>query len=277
MAKRIEAKKTPAAPAEMRGALRIAWRRLWSDQPSEKALAILLAQWALETGRGKSMVCFNVGNAKATEKEDHCYFSTLEVLPRRTANAYVHASTHKHPCEIAEDNGGMDLKVRFKPDHPACRFRAFNTIEDGCVDYLRMLRNRFALAWPSLLAGIPEAFVRALRQQRYFTADEAEYSRAIRLLFNEFVLHDEADDTIESTNVDTIAGVQKSLVLLSIDPGLIDGVLGPQTKSAIMRFQRHRKITADGVPGPVTREELRKALAEKLKCPPANDVSKNTA
>ncbi|NIS75528.1 MAG: peptidoglycan-binding protein, partial [Deltaproteobacteria bacterium] len=40
------------------------------------------------------------------------------------------------------------------------------------------------------------------------------------------------------------------------DPGPVNGINGPQTKKAIMEFQRDQEIAVDGIPGPQTLKSL---------------------
>jgi murein DD-endopeptidase MepM/ murein hydrolase activator NlpD len=42
--------------------------------------------------------------------------------------------------------------------------------------------------------------------------------------------------------------------------GTLDGAFGPRTKSAVIRFQRHSGLSADGLPGPATYSALQRPL-----------------
>ncbi|GAE24708.1 hypothetical protein JCM9140_656 [Halalkalibacter wakoensis JCM 9140] len=56
---------------------------------------------------------------------------------------------------------------------------------------------------------------------------------------------------------DDIQALQERLDELGFHPGPIDGIFGPQTEDAVMRFQRSASILVDGIVGPQTREALR--------------------
>ncbi|MFC0470595.1 N-acetylmuramoyl-L-alanine amidase [Halalkalibacter kiskunsagensis] len=56
---------------------------------------------------------------------------------------------------------------------------------------------------------------------------------------------------------DDIRALQERLDELGFHPGRIDGIFGPQTADAVMRFQRTASISVDGIVGPETREALR--------------------
>ncbi|WP_227935650.1 peptidoglycan recognition protein family protein [Alkalihalobacillus deserti] len=56
---------------------------------------------------------------------------------------------------------------------------------------------------------------------------------------------------------DDIKALQERLDELQMHPGPIDGIFGPLTADAVIRFQRVASITVDGIFGPQTREKLR--------------------
>ena len=58
----------------------------------------------------------------------------------------------------------------------------------------------------------------------------------------------------------TTKQVQLLLSYLGYDPGVIDGIMGANTRAAIREFQSNAKISADGIPGPVTYASLKKAV-----------------
>jgi len=60
MAKELPDKKTPAPKEEVIKALWQAWEDYFGETPKRESIWILTSQWALETGWGKSMHCFNL-------------------------------------------------------------------------------------------------------------------------------------------------------------------------------------------------------------------------
>ncbi|AIS52606.1 putative peptidoglycan-binding domain-containing protein [Thermoanaerobacter kivui] len=46
--------------------------------------------------------------------------------------------------------------------------------------------------------------------------------------------------------------LQMILQSLGYDPGPIEGIFGPRTKNAVMRFQRDNGLKVDGIVGPET-------------------------
>ncbi|NLM21892.1 MAG: LysM peptidoglycan-binding domain-containing protein [Peptococcaceae bacterium] len=55
---------------------------------------------------------------------------------------------------------------------------------------------------------------------------------------------------------DEVAALQTRLKNLGYYPGAIDGIFGPQTELAVIRFQRDRGLTPDGIVGPHTYNAL---------------------
>lgn len=65
------------------------------------------------------------------------------------------------------------------------------------------------------------------------------------------------DDTI---NLQTVEGIQSALAALGFDPGVVDGINGPQTRAAVKSFQASVSLSVDGIVGPNTRAALASAL-----------------
>ena len=53
-----------------------------------------------------------------------------------------------------------------------------------------------------------------------------------------------------------VAALQSALTKLDLYRGFVDGVRGPLTRSAVVRFQRRRGLLVDGIAGPQTRQAL---------------------
>ncbi|MEX1357077.1 MAG: peptidoglycan-binding domain-containing protein, partial [Gaiellaceae bacterium] len=53
-----------------------------------------------------------------------------------------------------------------------------------------------------------------------------------------------------------VAGLQVALRAHGLYQGAIDGLAGPQTRSAVLTFQRRKGLAADGRAGPRTRAAL---------------------
>jgi hypothetical protein len=130
----------------MLSAMYDAWTGMFGSAPNADSVRVLCAQWALETGWGKYMHCYNIGNSKKVDGDgrDYVYYRCNELL-----------------------NGKW---VWFDPKDRASCFRAFSTLQDGVADYVKMVNKNFAGAWPAVIAGDPDQYVRQAKAQGYFTA-----------------------------------------------------------------------------------------------------------
>jgi peptidoglycan hydrolase-like protein with peptidoglycan-binding domain len=61
---------------------------------------------------------------------------------------------------------------------------------------------------------------------------------------------------------DHVAALQEALTELGYEVGKIDGAYGPQTRKAIIAFQRKYKLGTDGIVGQKTAKRLNKELAK---------------
>jgi Putative peptidoglycan binding domain len=229
---------TPVTPSEVFASLEHAWKTAFDTTPHRTSLLVLLAQWALETGRGKSMHCYNLGNVKSSQQQgDWCFFRCNEIIRGKV--------------------------VWFEPDNPACCFRAFATLEAGALDYLQTLFQRFKSAWPAVVAGDPALFSHLLKRSRYYTADEAQYTKTLVSLFREFSRTlPPAGVPKPLPNLYTTDGIQRALQELGFDPGEVDGIDGPNTQGAIIAFQQAQGLLPDGIVGRFTRAALTQAWSQ---------------
>lgn len=162
--KLIPNKLTPMTALESLLAFREAFSKEVGRTPSNSTLAILVAQSALETGRWKSMHCFNFGNIRPPKNwtGDYCQFRCNEQI---TPGKWVW----------------------FDPPAAGSNFVAFEDAASGAAFYMHMLASRWPEAWTAALSGNATAFVRGLKERGYFTANEAPYLAAVIKLCSEFL------------------------------------------------------------------------------------------
>ena len=113
---------------------------------------------------------------------------------------------------------------------------------------------------PGEFADGTHAAVRAFQQSRGLTADgivgrdtwrslvEASFSLGDRLLYQ----------TRPMQRGDDVRELQQRLNRLGFDSGQVDGILGPDTRAAIVDFQANVGLDADGTAGPETIDALRR-------------------
>jgi flagellum-specific peptidoglycan hydrolase FlgJ len=130
------------------GLLSRAWECVLGAPPEPRALALLTAQWALETDTGRQMHGHNFGGIKAQASAPGASFHTVE----------GHGATRR------------ELVLRF---------RVYESAEAGANDYVRLLATRYPAALQAARAGDVGGFARELAAGGYFTADPAAYAHGL--------------------------------------------------------------------------------------------------
>lgn len=142
---------TPLTAEAAAKALAEGYRRVTGRAPTQRVLALLIAQSAQETGQWKSMHNFNWGNAKATASD--AYYQNFR-------------------CWELESG----QQVWYDPPDPHCRFAAFLSAEDGAEHYIRLLQRRTNW-WNGLHTGTVDGFVAGLTTPPvFFTGDPSAYA-----------------------------------------------------------------------------------------------------
>lgn len=173
--------KTNFTIADFVKSLVIVWQQMYGELPQKKQLAVIYAQWSIETGQGKSCWNNNIGNVKY-------------IPSKNKSDSDIQYMMLKNVWEII--NG---KKVIFQPPHQATWFRSFPTLIDGVTFHLDFLKNkRYKKAWSAIEAGNPGNFAHLLKVANYYTAPEADYVRAVTLYFNKFMKDDVFEKVIES-------------------------------------------------------------------------------
>lgn len=159
MGKRVPRVKTEVSEAQMAKALIDAWQKLFGSMPAKEQIAMLLSQNALETGHRKFMYNYNIGNVTTNGKGKYNFYDDL------TTDEQISPGKWKK----------MNLK-----------YRAFDTLEEGALDYIQFLKNNYSGAWQHIMHPNPEEYSRALKKGGYYTANEAPYTRNMVSLFSQF-------------------------------------------------------------------------------------------
>jgi len=152
----VKPTRTQLTAAEAAHHLRRALGEHLGRQPDDRAVAIVTAQWAHETGHGASMYNYNFGGIKGRGP------SGLSVAQR-----------------TREGFGQNEVTI-------VDRFRAYQTPEEGALDYVGLLKARYPDALDAAQRGDPSAFVKALRARGYFTGDPAAYERSVSQIASRF-------------------------------------------------------------------------------------------
>lgn len=185
MLKRVPTVRTNFSSPDFVKCLVEVWREQYKQIPQKKQIAVMWAQWALETGQGGSCWNFNIGNVKAKDNPNE----TIEYC------ALVGV------WEIV--NG---KKIILTQEDPGSWFRSFPTLKDGVNFHLNFLRNkRYKIAWSAVEAGDPALFSKLLRQQGYYTASEEHYTKAVVAYYNKFFQNKWFEQAVEELTATTVA------------------------------------------------------------------------
>lgn len=174
----VPAVRTKYSQQQMITAFVEAWIELFNEIPKKESVGVVWSQNSLETGGTASMWNNNVGNVK---------FSPSKNADDDNGKTYMMLSN------VWEIIGGK--KVFFQPPHPATWFKAFPTLKEGVKFHLDFLKNhRYKNSWTAVVGGDPAQFAHLLKTQRYYTAPEADYVRAMNIYFKKYM----ADSTFEN-------------------------------------------------------------------------------
>ncbi len=154
-AREVEPKKTSVTRADLKGAITNALTKLNGSAPSQSLVDTLTAQASLETASGASMYNFNFGGIKgASPAGNTAVLKTHEVL------------------------GGKDVVIKDG-------FRAYNSLDEGALDYVKVMRDRFGGAMAPAAAGDTAGFAHALKKAGYYTASESDYAKGLSRLMGQ--------------------------------------------------------------------------------------------
>lgn len=145
----VEPDRTPVKPPEIRAALARAWQSTTGAEASRGVLDALTAQAMLETGRGTQMVQFNFGGIKGVGPSG---------LSTKASTIEVEGGQTKHIVD---------------------GFRAYASLDEGAVDYVKLVRHQFGAALARADSGDLDGFAHELKVAHYYTADEKDYARLL--------------------------------------------------------------------------------------------------
>lgn len=180
---------TPITRPDLLRGLVEAWFHLFGVEAKKESICILGSQWCLETGNGKSMHNYNLGNVKSSDGDgyDFTFFGCGEELSIGVAQHAVQVSPLVTIKRVYQVGSTQMASIRVEPKHPWCRFRAFQSFSEGVIDYISLLNKRFNQAWPAVLSGDPSLFSHYLHQEHYYTADESQYTTELVSLFHTLI------------------------------------------------------------------------------------------
>lgn len=203
----VPVKRTVVSMKDFARAVLACWHLVENQPPSKRAVGVLWAQYAIETG-GQNCWNWNVGNVKSRAGDGydwHALNGVWEgVSPDEAKRLVASGEARIDPSpDHAKAVGAGRVSVIFQPPHPQTRFRAFTTLDEAMEDHIKLVARRFAPAWPHVLAGNVDAFARALKSRGYFTADAGAYARGMMPAFNAFISSSVYEDAQGELMADT--------------------------------------------------------------------------
>lgn len=151
-AREVEPTRTPVTKADLRASISRAYEKLTGHQGSAKLIDTLTAHASLETGSGSAMYNYNFGGIKGRGPTGE------------TAR-----------CRTKEVIDGKEIEIRDG-------FRAYRSLDEGAVDYVKLMKDRFGGAVARAEVGDLDGFAHALKKASYYTADETKYATALHRL-----------------------------------------------------------------------------------------------
>lgn len=175
--------KTEATPEEAFAAFRLAATDLGPE-----SLCVLVAHWALESGVGQRMFCWNIGGAKATVGggKDWTFLTTHEV-ENGVSVKYSAPPLDVQAGVTAESLARMPITDPMRRRIVTTCFRAYETFQQGIDDHVGLIRKRFSPAWAHVEVPNPTLYALTLGSLRYYTAPRDQYANAVANHYARFV------------------------------------------------------------------------------------------
>lgn len=231
-----------------------ALRRVPPTMPSS-GIVLLAAHVALETGM-RWCHCWNLGNVKYTGAGNHdwCMFACGEevTLSQALALRTKDPGLVEFRGNVYLRNGREYQSIWLKPPHPWTRFRAFESLGEGVLDYIETLRSgKFKAAWELLPQGLATPYANALAKAGYFTAGVQTYAKTLRNCQLDVRGNLIGKPTLKRHQQNDEAAVKEwQERVLGFVGDDVDGDFGGMTESATKRWQEQRGLLNDGWVGP---------------------------
>jgi hypothetical protein len=152
VARQVAPQRTPVTRADLRAAIGRALERTDGQKPTDELVNVLTAHASLETASGDKMYNFNFGGIKGTSP-----------------------SGSTAVCRTHEVLGGKDVVIKDG-------FRAYGSLDEGALDYVRTMKAQFSGALAPAARGDVTGFAGALKRAHYYTASETDYARGLTSL-----------------------------------------------------------------------------------------------
>jgi Muramidase (flagellum-specific) len=177
----VEKVKTEVSVSELVYSFARAWQSLLGRKPSKEQLAMFIAQNSLETGNRKSMYNYNIGN----------------IIKGNTNFDYFLGNDTQAGKPIIQ------------------KFRSYQTLDDGVLDYLKLLYRGYPQSFAAASGGDPKEYSHSLiadpKHQYYDPTVEKNYSSGMTARYNQYMKSPEFNQAYNSA----VGGVGEAPAILT--------------------------------------------------------------
>jgi hypothetical protein len=170
VSKKVERTKTSVSIPELVHSFARAWQSLLGKAPTKEQLAMFVAQNSIETGNRKAMFNYNIGNIIHIPNVDNFdYFENMD------------------------SSGGKPF---------LSKFRAYNSLDEGTLDYLKLLYKGYPQSFQAASGGNPKEYAHSLianpKHQYYDPTVEKNYASGMSNLYTQYMKSNEFNEAYNS-------------------------------------------------------------------------------
>jgi hypothetical protein len=185
----MPAKKTTPTVREVVKFIGEAW-----DELNEHGVRTLAAQFMHETAEGKYCFNWNLGNKKSPGVDQphmylrnvwECYFPSDAQAQVDRSSGLARIATSEEKKKRGWSCPAGKIVVVFSPPHKECRFRAYESLENGAQRWVAHHRNitkdqdKYPNYLTHLNAGDVASVANTLKKARYYSGSESDYVRGM--------------------------------------------------------------------------------------------------
>jgi hypothetical protein len=196
----VEVKRTVVSMRDYARAVLKAWKAFFGNLPEKKSVAVLYAQYMIETG-GRACWNWNIGNVKHF-RGDGFDWVALDNVWEGVAPFAASALIARGEAVLDTNEGHIKAvgasktSVVFKAGRPETLFRAYPNLDVAMMGHIRFLFERFAPCWTDVVSGDYHGFAHTLKAGRdgkentpddYFTAQAEAYATGMAPYYQNFL------------------------------------------------------------------------------------------
>jgi len=165
MPNEVQANQTDVSVQDMIKYIHKGWEVYFNSVPPNKeSIWILISYWAIKTNWGSNVYNYNVGNLRSEDNDgyDYMFRPSCMFLNETEAESFKKQNPGKVSITSYKD-AKNNVIVWFLPDHKLSRFRAYQNICEGVVDYFCHLARCLSDSWAAIQTADVDAVGEALR------------------------------------------------------------------------------------------------------------------